>query len=57
MEAEKTRVKLRSLLFLFPVAQRDPSKVWYFLSAAFLELYGTVRGPKRPIKGVVLPQC
>lgn len=57
MEAEKTRVKLRSLLFLFPVAQRDPSKVWYFLSAAVLELYGTVRGPKRPIKGVVLPQC
>lgn len=38
MEAEKIRVKLRSLMFLFTVAQRDPSKVWSFLSAAFLEL-------------------
>lgn len=57
MEAEKTRVKLRSLMFLFPVAQRDPSKVWSFLSAAFLELCRIVRGPKRPVKGVVLPEC
>lgn len=24
-------------MFLFPLVQRDPSKVWPFLSAAFLE--------------------
>lgn len=43
-------------MFLFPMAQRDPSKVWSFLSAAFLELCRTVRGPKRPIRGVVFPE-